>query len=340
MSVMHRSKWKYDNTVKSDFYDNSLPSFAAVNAAIVMYGNGIPVDIFMKKGNNYFLFAKGGDIGEKYRSRFVDNGVDVLYVRVQDKMIYEQHADAVFPEMIQDQQLPPFERSKMLHAYSLEVGMEIFRPDGMIRLGAGHRQKVEKLVDGTFEYLSRTKGALGGIAKLIQHNNKTYNHCVNVSLYTLSMLVHCGYDRATCRHVGAGANLHDIGKLKVPRDILDKPGRLTPRERLVVNNHPDDGLALTRAMDLEAASRDCVIFHHEKLDGSGYPGGTHSIPEYVRIVTVADIYDALTSDRPYSKQLGAFEAMKIIQKEAESGKLDRTVCKEFVKILSHDGLTV
>lgn len=340
MSVVYGVKWKYHNTIKDDLAGQVLPPFAAVNASIVTYGNGISVDVFMKKGRQYFLFAKGGEIGEKCRSRCIDNDVGVLYIRSEDKDFYERHVDAVFLEMLQDQRIPSLERSRMLHDYSLEVGMELFRPDGMIRLEAGHRHKVEKLVDGTFEYLSRTKGALGGIVKLLQHNNKTYNHCVNVSLYTLSILVHFKYDRITCRHVGAGANLHDIGKIKVPRDILDKPGRLTSRERLVVNNHPDDGLALTRAMDLDAASRDCVIFHHEKLDGSGYPGGTHSIPEHVRIVTVADIYDALTSDRPYSKRLEPFEAMKIIHKEVESGKLDRSICKEFVKMLSHDGLTV
>jgi len=188
--------------------------------------------------------------------------------------------------------------------------------------------------------LSRARGAFEGISKLMYHNNTTYNHCVNVALYTISLLVRLGYSRTICRHAGAGATLHDIGKIKVPRKILDKPGRLTDAEREIINKHPDDGLIVSRAMELEAMSRDCVIFHHEKLDGSGYPGGVRSIPEHVRVVTVADIFDALTSDRPYSKCMTTFEAMKIVWMEAEAGKLDRDICKEFIKMLTQNGVSV
>lgn len=312
--------------------------YVAINASFVAYGGDVRFDVFMKKNGQYFLFAKGGAVGGKMRERVIENGVSVLYIQIEDKKQYDIHADSVFCELLQDQSIPVSERSSLLHSYSVDSVRNVLHNENILGLGETHREIIEKLADGTFDYLSKNRNALSTIGKLMQHNNKTYNHCVNVSLYTLCMLSHLGYDRATCRLAGAGASLHDIGKIKVPREILEKPGRLTEEERLIVNNHPEDGLCLCLGMNLDALTRDCVVFHHEKLDGSGYPGGARTISDPVRIVTMVDIFDALTSERPYSKRMSAFEAMKIIMKDVEAGKLDKKVFAEFVKILTSNEL--
>lgn len=320
-------------------YDIDHERYIPIQLNYILHSDTIPFDVFMKKGNNYFLFSKQGVIGQRIRMRLIENGYDLLYVCSEQKEAYDSYVEETLLSIMTDVKFDINEKAKLIHSYSMEAIKEVFASDRMTNLTEEHRRKIETIIDGIYEYFANNHDALNNIGKLLSHNNKTYNHCVNVSLYTMSMLLRFGYDRATAKRIGVGANLHDIGKIKIPRRILDKPGKLDAEEWRTIIRHPDEGLALCRRMDLDPISCDCVIHHHEKLDGSGYPGGIHAVPEHVRIVSIADIFDALTSDRPYSKRLTTFEALKIIIKDVEAGKLDKDICKEFVKLLSANELS-
>lgn len=123
-----------------------------------------------------------------------------------------------------------------------------------------------------------------------------------------------------------GGLLHDIGKLAVPLEILDKPARLTPEEYRLVQEHTLTGTSILGAFDysLIGSVQDIVRHHHERLDGSGYPdqlrGGEINL--LARVVAVADVYDALTSTRTYRLRMSHAEAMDVLRTEVSAGKLD------------------
>lgn len=123
-----------------------------------------------------------------------------------------------------------------------------------------------------------------------------------------------------------GGLMHDIGKLAVPLEILDKPGRLTHEEYRMVQEHVTAGAAILDAFDYSriGAVQDIVRHHHERLDGSGYPDGLKGaeISQLSRIVAVADVYDALTSTRTYRARLSHSDAMVVLRQEAAAGRLD------------------
>ncbi|HWI50932.1 MAG TPA: HD-GYP domain-containing protein [Symbiobacteriaceae bacterium] len=123
-----------------------------------------------------------------------------------------------------------------------------------------------------------------------------------------------------------GSLLHDIGKLAVPLEILDKPGRLTTDEYQTVKEHVQAGASILEAFDYSriGAVQDIVRHHHERLDGSGYPDGLRSgeITLLARVVAVADVYDALTSNRAYRQRMSHGEAMSVLRQEVLAGKLD------------------
>jgi HD-GYP domain-containing protein (c-di-GMP phosphodiesterase class II) len=116
------------------------------------------------------------------------------------------------------------------------------------------------------------------------------------------------------RKLGLGLLVHDIGKLAVPPEVLNKPGRLTEEELVVMRRHPEDGVELLRPADISPLALSIVRDHHERLDGLGYPAGIdgRTLGEFPRIAAVADVYDAVTSERVYKEAAPPHVGVRVI----------------------------
>jgi putative nucleotidyltransferase with HDIG domain len=136
-------------------------------------------------------------------------------------------------------------------------------------------------------------------------------------------------------HLEIGGYLHDIGKIGVRDSVLLKPGALTAEERAAIERHPAIGLDILEPVDLAPEVIEFVGRHHEKLNGSGYPEHLHDhdLSIFPRIAAVADIYDALTTDRPYRAGMTPEQGVSILYKESEGGQLDREVVQALERIL-------
>ncbi len=158
----------------------------------------------------------------------------------------------------------------------------------------------------------------------------TAGHSGRVAEYADRLALRMGLDTAARSEMRRGALFHDIGKIVIPDSILRKPGILTAEERVVIEQHPAMGQELLSPMLTMRKILPVVSGHHERLDGSGYPAGLSGseIPTPVRIVTVADIYDALTSDRPYRPARTREAAFEILADGVEKGWWDGDVVRE------------
>jgi putative nucleotidyltransferase with HDIG domain len=128
--------------------------------------------------------------------------------------------------------------------------------------------------------------------------------------------------------------LHDIGKIGVSDSILLKPGPLTPEERAVIETHPLIGEKIVEPLGFKSQERDLILLHHERWDGQGYPHGLQgsSIPYLCRLLALADVYDALSSDRPYRQAFTSSEALAEI--EAQAGRqFDPDLTRKFVQLV-------
>lgn len=142
------------------------------------------------------------------------------------------------------------------------------------------------------------------IAELKLNDEYTYRHCVEVAAIAMVVAKHMRYSRNEVRDIGVSGLLHDISKMRVPPEILNKPGRLTAEEMEVVKKHSLYSYQMIQdKKDLTENVKLGVLQHHEKIDGSGYPYGLKEdeINPYAKILAVTDIYDALISQRPYKK---------------------------------------
>ncbi len=155
----------------------------------------------------------------------------------------------------------------------------------------------------------------------------TEGHCDRLSKYSVALAEHLGLSeelRVTLHRAGI---IHDIGKIAVPEHVLLKPGRLTDEEWIIMRQHPIVGERICSPLKSFRLVLPVIRHHHEKFDGSGYPDGLkgEQIPLTARILQTVDIYDALTTDRPYRKALQPREALAIMQEEVKRGWWDGAV---------------
>ncbi len=143
-------------------------------------------------------------------------------------------------------------------------------------------------------------------------------HARRVSTYAVRLATQYGLAPEVIESIRVGALLHDAGKLLIPMRILTKPSRLNEREWVELRSHPDKGLDLLERIELDERTREIVLHHHERFDGKGYPDGLagEEIAWPVRIVSVMDSFDALTSPREYRSALSVEAARALISREA------------------------
>lgn len=153
--------------------------------------------------------------------------------------------------------------------------------------------------------------------RLRSSDNHTFNHCLNVSIFASILGKWLHLSKNDIRQLSISGLLHDIGKTKVNQDILNKKSTLTKAEFAHLKNHTTLGYDLISLSDLPIAIKQVVLMHHERMDGSGYPLGLSyaNIHPYARIIAIVDIYDAITSDRPYHKRMHPFKVIKMLEED-------------------------
>jgi putative two-component system response regulator len=163
----------------------------------------------------------------------------------------------------------------------------------------------------------------------------TEGHCDRLSKYSVALGEKLGLSEELRVALRRGGLMHDIGKLAVPEHILLKPGPLTPEERKIMEQHTIVGERICAPLRSFRHVLPIIRHHHEKWDGSGYPDGLkgEQIPLTARILQVTDIYDALTTDRPYRKALSLEKAFAIMREEVKRGWWDESILDEFEAVV-------
>jgi HD-GYP domain-containing protein (c-di-GMP phosphodiesterase class II) len=171
---------------------------------------------------------------------------------------------------------------------------------------------------------------------LRSYDDYTYRHSVNVAVISTVIGIHLGYSTQMLQELSTAAILHDIGKSKIPAKILNKPGKLTSEEYDEMKKHPEYAYdMLKERLDIPSAVRAGILCHHENEDGSGYSKGItgNNIYSYGKVIHVADVFDALTSQRPYKKAFARSEATEYLMGNCER-LFDQRIVLAFLQAVS------
>ncbi len=246
--------------------------------------------------------------GKRLRNSYIANlkaqGIPAVYI--EDGLMPD---DVVLEDVISDQTRLRANKVVKDMLTGLEMQMAGSRPPSI------DEDKLKRTVNEILGDLLKNGNVMVDLADIRALDDYTFGHSVNVCVLALLTAISLGYGQAALFQLGMGAILHDVGKVKVPAHILNKPGGLTPSEFEIIKKHSYHGYEIMQSQrDLHHLSAQVAYQHHEKYDGSGYPRGLKGdeIHEYARIVGMVDVYDALTADRVYRKAYQPFEAFEMI----------------------------
>ena len=216
------------------------------------------------------------------------------------------------------------------HSYIIKVLNDV-RLGNNINVSSA-KTVVSKMTDS----IIKNESALMLLSQLKQYDEYTIRHSLNVCIISLLFGKHLGLSSEDMNVLGLGALLHDIGKMKLPADILNKPGKLNEEELKIIQEHPENGYQLLVGKgEMPYLALETVRSHHERIDGSGYPRKLKKgqINQFSMLVSIVDTYDAITTKRAYHDGISPHEALRLMY-ESEIGAFPQELLDSFIQCLS------
>lgn len=243
------------------------------------------------------LLNAGITLKNSYISKFKDLGIREIYV--EDEI----SRDIVLKDVVS-------EETRFEARINIRNAMDSIRYGNSLDVRP-IRNSVCKMIDELMD----VKDTMVNLQDLKSNDQYTFSHSVNVCVLSLITGISMKYDEEKLRELGIGAMLHDVGKIKIPSEILNKPETLTAEEFNIIKKHTNYGYELLKKSKMLSTYASYIaLTHHERYDGEGYPLGLRGeeIHEFSRIVAIADVYDAMTSDRVYKKRVNINEAVEYL----------------------------
>lgn len=256
---------------------------------------------------------------EKDRRRLAENGVRFLYVRHADQARFQAYLRENLPEVLADETVPLTQRLASLNEVVRDVLAAAFHGGNIDQTV----QTSKDLAENCVAMLSREDVVAREVVRVLHHDYHTFTHSANVAFYCVLLANALGIRQPETLHeIAVGGFLHDLGKLDIPQWILNKPDRLTDQEYEIVQDHPRNGfLKLCHRTDLDLGQLMMAYHHHERIDGGGYPVGCSraELHDWARICKVVDVFEAMTSDRPYRSGISIKDVLELMDRG--SGKV-------------------
>lgn len=245
------------------------------------------------------LLSASIELKQSYIDRLREIGIGSVYVEVPGLPAVE------IPEVVR-------EETRLKAVQAVKASFQNFRTTKVLNI-----KQFSAIAANIVEEIIRNRNTLLHLTDIRTYDDYTFAHCVNVCVLSVMIGLSLNYTEHKLRELALGALMHDVGKTLVPVEILNKPGRLNTAEMDVMKKHAELGFEVLRKQqdDIPLLAAHVAFQHQEKFDGSGYPRklSGKDIHEYARIAAIADVYDALTSDRPYRKAMLPHEAFEIMQ---------------------------
>lgn len=298
-----------------------------------------------RKGNklNYNVFKK--DVGTLYKKHIYegqaytaqdikslkDASISYLYIDQND---FEKHSTSMnknISNIIISTEISSLEKAEIIHDLAADTMYELLSGD----ITKSKINQVSQSIDLSVEFMLTDPNAIKSMIEVTSHDYYTFTHCVGVSTYALTFGKYLGLSELELKTIGKGAMLHDIGKKRVPIEIINKKGKLTEEEFSIMKNHPSYGIDILKEMNEKCDITLAIAKqHHEKLSGNGYPKGLKKdqIHPFAEIVMICDIFSALTTKRSYKKEMTSIEAFEIMYKQMNN-ELNLKLLTKFIKFM-------
>ncbi len=306
--------------------------FVAIPPGAIMPGSLPRFKIYIPTQNRgNILWAKDGNqVTPDQISRLADTGIREVFIDLEEAVLYEEYLESNLGAILSSESPSDDQKAAVFSRVSTNVvkgALETSFKSGKINTDT--LERTERMIRNTLEFITESR-SLQALAKMIGHDYQTYEHATKVLWFTMAFLndnpdiveqIQPGYDafdkeqrKEILRQCGVSAMLHDIGKAYITPEIINKSGALSETEWGIMRCHPLYGLAMLLDTDLPVFVKKAVLEHHEDFQGGGYPmmieGPKISI--LARVLRIIDVFDAMTSRRPYKEPMAPLNAVKIM----------------------------
>lgn len=283
----------------------------------------------------HVLYAKRDvPFSEEARTRLLDNRIDCLYISSYQEDEYRKYLESHLQDIVSDPSIPPLEKSEILYMSAQGLVRDVLEnpdlEDGI--------ERAKQVVGNTVEFLISQRSALRYMVETASRDYYTYTHAINGCVYSVALAQRSGLGHAgMLSEFGSGVLLRDLGMSQLEDSIAESEAELTLLQFEIMKQHPILGEQLLRDIGgISDTALQIVRHHHEKLDGTGYPDGLSGgeINPLVRICTIGDVFDALTTNKPYRKALTSYDALKIMGTEMRS-EIDGDLFRAFISMMGN-----
>ena len=325
--------------------DSRCQAAHAVRAAVGQARVYLPVDLdglvpdtrlefplYFQSAPGYFVLLQGAgaEFSTVILHRLRESGVPTLWVADADHSLYEHYVERHLSTLLAAASLPAQQASLLYSAARTTLASVLADPRHV-----DVAPRTRRVAQALGSWLAREPGAIGYMGELMARDYDTVRHSINVSVFATSLAVAAGVrDAAHLQDFTHGVLLHDVGKSRIPRELIVKPGAYTPSELAVMRTHVVEGERILGGGALPPLAMLAVSQHHERMDGGGYPRQTPGAELHLfgRIAAICDVYDALTSDRSYKRAIPGSDAMKLMTTHM-SAQFDQPLLRTFIRTL-------
>jgi putative nucleotidyltransferase with HDIG domain len=283
-------------------------------------------DVYVMINGRHIHYLRAGEALSADKVKSLDRA-DVFYVPEEQRPLYKRY---VF-ECMNEVDLGPALKAQILRESSLTLAEEIFEQPNVERALNDSKEIVANFI----EFMQSEPEGMAHLISLSSHDFYTYNHSLDVGIYSMGLGQLVGYNKEDLQELGRGALFHDIGKRNVSVDIICKAGPLSDVEWAQMQKHPQYGLKILTDYHCSEAMKACCFEHHESFLGNGYPQQLSGpeIHPMARIVAICDTFDALTTKRSYNQPMSAVDAYEFIAGKL-AGRYDPDLIKALQAILA------
>jgi putative nucleotidyltransferase with HDIG domain len=293
----------------------------------------IKFDLYIKTGKKFILYKhRNLKITPDDLERLLDTAAATLFVHKKDKKNYRGYLEENLESLLKSEDVPDRRKAEALHESAINVIQDVFDNP---RSGESIKRSKE-IIGHTVDFILAAPQSFINLLKIVKHDYYTYTHSVNVCTFLVSLSREIGiHDKRVLKAVGEGGLLHDLGKSKIPSSVINKPGKLLKAEWEFMQKHPVFGMEIAKeTREIDDVSLIIIGQHHERPTGKGYPGGLSEseLNVYAKMASIVDVYDAITTNRSYSKARTPVEAAQfMLQNKID---FDEKLLKTFIKMLA------
>ncbi len=314
----------------------TLDTFHPIQASSLQEGRVPAIDLYIQRESDetpILFLSRSLRVDHRVITNITKSEIKQLWVSEEDFEEFERYLNRNYASIIRDPNVPIYSRCSITYDLSVDLMEQVYKSADPIEV----MKHSEGVLNNIIEVIFADPNAAHSFITLASMDYHLYSHSVNVCLYGMALArkaLDISKEEALTRF-GPGLLLHDIGLLSVDHEILIKPGPLSEDEMAIIKEHPQKGLEMVEGfMGVTQETREMILYHHERLDGSGYPAGLkgRDVPVSARICAIVDAFDAISTNRSFQERRSSFDAFNILKKEETPHKLDDLYLNEFIRV--------